>query len=46
MKVPKLKNEVQRIKILWQYDVLDAVPGESFDEFTHLATLICEAPSP
>lgn len=44
MKAPKPKNEVQRIKILWQYDVLDTVPEQVFDDFTSLAALICGAP--
>jgi GAF domain-containing protein len=44
MKAPKPKNEVQRIKILWQYDVLDTQPEQVFEDFTNLAALICEAP--
>ena len=44
MKAPKPKNEVQRIKVLWQYDVLDTVPEAVFDELTELAALICGAP--
>jgi hypothetical protein len=41
---PKPKNEKQRLKVLWQYDVLDTVPEEVFDELTDLAAHICEAP--
>jgi len=44
MKASKPENEVQRIKVLWQYDVLDTVPEEVFDELTALAALICGAP--
>jgi GAF domain-containing protein len=44
MKPAKPKNEVQRIKILWQYDVLDTPPEAVFDDFTTLAGLICGAP--
>lgn len=44
MKAPKPKNEVQRIKILWQYDVLDTVPEQVFDDLTSLAALVCDAP--
>jgi len=44
MKAPKPKNEVQRIKILWQYDVLDTMPEQVFDDLTSLAALICDAP--
>jgi GAF domain-containing protein len=41
---PKPKNEKQRLKVLWQYDVLDTVPEEVFDDLTDLAARICEAP--
>ena len=44
MKAPLPKNEVQRINVLWQYDVLDTVPEEVFDELADLARLICGAP--
>lgn len=44
MKAPLPKNETQRLKVLWQYDVLDTVPEEVFDELTDLAALICNAP--
>ncbi len=44
MKPPQPKNEVQRIKVLWQYNLLDTVPEEVFDELTSLAALICGAP--
>jgi GAF domain-containing protein len=38
------KNEKKRLKVLWQYDVLDTVPEELFDELTELAARICGAP--
>ena len=38
------KNEIKRLKVLWQYDVLDTVPEEVFDDLTELASHICEAP--
>jgi two-component system, NtrC family, sensor kinase len=38
------KNEVKRLKVLWQYDVLDTVPEEVFDDLTDLAAHICESP--
>jgi len=38
------KNEGKRLKVLWQYDVLDTVPEEVFDDLTDLAAHICEAP--
>jgi GAF domain-containing protein len=44
MKQPKPKNEAHRLKVLWQYDLLDTVPEEVFDELTNLAALICNAP--
>jgi GAF domain-containing protein len=44
MLLPKPKNEKQRLKVLWQYDVLDTVPEEIFDDLTDLAAHICEAP--
>lgn len=44
MNVPVPANEAQRLKVLWQYDVLDTVPEEVFDDLTELAARICEAP--
>jgi GAF domain-containing protein len=44
MKAPLPKNEGKRIKVLWEYDVLDTVPEEVFDELADLAGLICGAP--
>jgi GAF domain-containing protein len=37
-------NEAKRLKVLWQYDVLDTVPEAMFDDLTELAARICEAP--
>jgi GAF domain-containing protein len=37
-------KEVRRLKVLWQYDVLDTVPEAVFDDLTELAARICEAP--
>jgi len=44
MKKPIPKNEAKRIKVLWQYDILDTVPEEVFDELADLAAHICGAP--
>lgn len=41
---PIPKNEIRRLKVLWQYEVLDTVPEEVFDDLTNLAAYICEAP--
>jgi len=38
------KDEKKRLKVLWQYSVLDTVPEEIFDDLTELAANICEAP--
>lgn len=44
MTAPIPKNEKQRLQVLWQYEVLDTVPEQVFDELTELAAHICEAP--
>jgi hypothetical protein len=38
------RNEKKRLAVLWQYEVLDTVPEEMFDDLTELAARICEAP--
>jgi GAF domain-containing protein len=44
MSAPVPANEIKRLKVLWQYEVLDTVPEEVFDDLTELAARICEAP--
>src|SRR2546423_5061288 len=44
MSAPIPLNEVKRLKVLWQYEVLDTVPEEVFDDLPELAARICEAP--
>lgn len=44
MPIPIPNNETRRLRVLWQYDVLDTVPEEVFDDLTDLASYICEAP--
>ena len=44
MSTPIPKNEAKRLNVLWQYEVLDTVPEEIFDDLTDLAAKICEAP--
>jgi GAF domain-containing protein len=38
------QNDARRLKVLWQYEVLDTVPEEVFDDLVELAGAICEAP--
>src|SRR5512138_3366195 len=44
MSAPLPHSEKIRLKVLWQYEVLDTVPEEMFDDLTELAARICEAP--
>ena len=44
MIAPIPTDETKRLKVLWQYDVLDTVPEEVFDDLTELAARICGAP--
>jgi GAF domain-containing protein len=44
MKAPVPGTEKKRLKVLWQYEVVDSVPEEVFDDLTELAARICEAP--
>jgi GAF domain-containing protein len=44
MILPLPSNEKKRLEVLWQYEVLDSVPEEVFDDLTELAANICEAP--
>jgi GAF domain-containing protein len=44
MKTPIPKNEKRRLEVLWQYEVLDTMPEEVFDDLAELAAHICEAP--
>jgi GAF domain-containing protein len=44
MKKPLPRNEKRRLKVLWQYELLDTMPEEAFDDLTALAAHICEAP--
>jgi GAF domain-containing protein len=37
-------DEKRRLKVLWEYELLDTVPEEMFDDLTELAARICEAP--
>ncbi len=44
MAFPTPPNERHRLKVLWQYEVLDTVPEAMFDNLTELAASICGAP--
>src|SRR2546428_4375137 len=44
MSVPLPKSEKTRLKVLWQYELLDTMPEGAFDDLTALAAHICEAP--
>jgi GAF domain-containing protein len=44
MSNPNSTNEKTRLKVLWQYEVLDTIPEALFDDLTELAARICEAP--
>jgi GAF domain-containing protein len=44
MSAPVPKNEKKRLNVLWQYEVLDTVPEEVFDDLADLAAHICETP--
>ena len=38
------ETEKRRLEVLWQYEVLDSMPEEVFDDLVELAAYICEAP--
>jgi GAF domain-containing protein len=42
--MPNPETEKRRLNVLWQYEVLDTVPEQLFDDLTELAAVICEAP--
>jgi len=44
MKAPIPADDKKRLRVLWQYDLLDTMPEELFDDLTELAARICEAP--
>jgi GAF domain-containing protein len=41
---PKPANEQKRLEVLWQYDVIDTMPEDSFNDLAELAACICDAP--
>lgn len=44
MNAPLPNNETPRLEALRQYNILDTLPEEAFDDFTALAAQICETP--
>lgn len=44
MGAPVPKHEQKRLKVLWEYEILDTVPEAIFDDMTDLAARICRAP--
>jgi GAF domain-containing protein len=44
MNYPVPANEIERLRTLRSYKILDTRPEERFDELTQLAALICDAP--
>ncbi|MGY4535773.1 PAS domain S-box-containing protein [Mucilaginibacter sp. UYNi724] len=41
---PKPANEIERLKALDDYDILDTLSEHEFDRLTELASIICEVP--
>lgn len=44
MKAPIPENEAERLKALYEFDVLDTAAEKAFDDLTRLATYICKTP--
>jgi GAF domain-containing protein len=44
MTAPRPTNEDARLQALYQYDILDTAAEQSFDDFTLLASTICQTP--
>jgi GAF domain-containing protein len=44
MNYPVPANEIERLRTLRSYKILDTKPEERFDDLTQLAALICDAP--
>jgi len=38
------ESEIQRLRMLSQYQILDTAPEQYFDDITHLAAYICQTP--
>lgn len=44
MKPPVPQNELKRLKALQNYQLLDTLPEQSFDDLTKIASFICKTP--
>jgi len=42
--VPEPENEADRLRALYDYDILDTLPEKAFDDLTALAAYICGSP--
>lgn len=42
--VPLIENEAERLKALADYNILDTLPEQAFDDLTALAAYICKTP--
>lgn len=40
---PKPVNEAQRLAALYEYDIMDTLPQQEYDDITHIAARICQA---
>lgn len=45
IEAPRVQDEIERLRALYRYQVLDTEPETAFDELTALAAQICEAPA-
>lgn len=40
----QVKNETERLRALKEFNILDTLPEQAFDDIAHLASYICETP--
>lgn len=44
MKILENDNEIERVKALMEFDIMDTLPEEIFDDITKIASTICNTP--